>query len=267
MCLCDQPGKHSDRYVSLQSALSTTSSNRLITGIRLIKRNRIVHIQIQEGEALPKGLVNESTVNWKPVVPVQIHKDHEDSIEDGLGYATLNYEERALDLDDLHVPKGYVITGLRFRKLGGHLNLEIQASPIDFASGQIDAERAIWLSNDNTPAAETKPRTKVSLYSPDVPTNCKTSSLPDSLSDQFIEFQASSLEKDVSQTTVPFLEAIPVLANPPTWLTGVGIYHKGQPGCGGYVAFRIATLNLMDYLTFPSKTISYTSNEEANSSS
>lgn len=257
MCLCDQPGKHSDRYVSLQSALAATSSNRLITGVRFVKKNRIVHIQIQEGEALPRGMVNDSTIHWQPVIEVTVNKDQEESIEDGLGYATLSYRERALDLDDLNAPDGHVITGLRFRKLGGHLNLEAQASPIEFSTGLIDAERAIWISNDNTPVAETKPRTKLSLLSPDVPTRSRIQSVPDSVSDQFIEFQASSLEKDVSQNTVPFIETVPVSAQPPTWLTGIGVYHKGQPGYGGFVAFRIATLNYTDYMAVPSKNFTY----------
>lgn len=262
MCLCDQPGKHSDRYVSLQSALAATSSNHLVTGVRFIKKNRIVHIQIQEGQALPRGLVNESTISWQPVPSVTVHKDQEDSIEDGLGYATLSYQERALDLDDLHAPDGHVITGLRFRKLGGHLNLEAQASPIEFSTGMIDIERAIWISNDNTPAAETKPRTKMSLLSPDVPTRSRIQSVPDSSTDQFIEFQATSLERDVSQNTVPFIEITPVSAQPPTWLTGIGVYHKGQPGYGGFVAFRIATINYTDYMAIPSKNFSYTPEED-----
>jgi hypothetical protein len=114
----DQPGLHSDRYVSLQSAMASTSSNRLVTGVRFVKINRILHIQIQEGEALPRGSVNESTVQWLPTPPLTVLKGQEESVEDGLGYATLRYEERAIDLDDLVAPKGHVVTGLRFRKLG-----------------------------------------------------------------------------------------------------------------------------------------------------
>nr|CAH0106944.1 unnamed protein product [Daphnia galeata] len=134
-------------------------------------------------------------------------------------------------------PEGTRHHWIAFPKLGGHLNLEAQASPIDFTTGTIDNERAIWVSNDNTPASEIKPRTKLSLLSPDVSTRSRIPSVPDSTSDQFIEFQVSSLEKDVSQNTVPFIEATPVFSQPPTWLTGIGIYHKGQPGYGGYVAF------------------------------
>lgn len=262
MCLCDQPGLNSDRYVSLQTALAAVSSNRLITGVRFVKTNRIVHIQIQDGVALPRGLVNESSLVWQSITPVEILKDDEKSMEDGLGYATLRYEERALDLDDLQAPKGHVITGLRFRKLGGHLNLEAQASPIDFTTGIIDTERTVWISNDNTPAAEIKPRTKLFLFSPDVSIRSRVPSLPDSTSDQFIEFQASSLEKDVSQNTVPFIDATQVSAQPPSWLSGIGIYHKGQPGYGGFIAFRIATLNFTDHMTTFSNELNNFSEED-----
>ena len=262
-CLCDEPGLKSDRYVSLQSAMASTASNYLVTGVRFVKINRIVHIQIQEGKALPRGTVNATTLRWRPVTPLEIPKNREELIEDGPGYATLRYEERALDLDDLVAPNGHVITGLRFRKLGGHLNLEVQASPIDFASGVIDVERAILITNDNTPAADVKPRTKLSLLSPDVPTRTVTPSIPDSVPDTYIEFQASSLEKDVSQTTVPFLDATPVSPNTPSWLSGIGIYHKGQPGYGGFIAFRISIINISDYMMLPSNESSFVGKEHS----
>jgi hypothetical protein len=250
-CLCDQPGLKSDRYISLLPALANAKANHVVTGLRFVKEGRVVHVQIQEGAALPRGMVNASTLQWKTVKPVDIPAHREESLEDGPGYATLRYEERAVDLDDLVAPEGYVVTGLRFRKLGGHVNLEMQVSPIGFATGLIEADRATWISNDNTPANEVKPRVKMSLVSPDVPTLSTTPSVPDSNPDQYIEFQASSLEKDVSQTTVPFLDAQPVFPVPSTWLTGIGLYHKGQPGYGGFLAFRVATLNVSDYMVMP----------------
>lgn len=251
MCLCDQPGRLSDRYVSLRASLSDTANNYLVTGLRFVKKNRIVHVQIQEAEALARGQVNTTTLRWKPVEIMFITDKRKDSLDSTEDYATLRYEERALDLDDLNAPVDHVVTGVRFRKLGGNLNLEMQVSPINFTSGEINPRLSAWVGNDNTPASETKPRTKLSLKSPDVPTRSAAPSLPDSKNDQYVEFQASSLEKDVSQTTVPFLDAQPVAPQPPSWLTGVGIFHKGQPGYGGYVALRIATLNVTDYLLLP----------------
>ena len=40
----------------------------------------------------------------------------------------MTYEERALDIDVIEVPTGHVVTGVRLRKLGGHLNLEIRVT-------------------------------------------------------------------------------------------------------------------------------------------
>ena len=41
-------------------------------------------------------------------------------------YKVLSYEARSFDLDSLHAPKGHVITGVRFRMLGSHINLEVK---------------------------------------------------------------------------------------------------------------------------------------------
>ena len=43
-------------------------------------------------------------------------------------YFMMTYEQRALDMDRLDAPVGHVITGLKIRSLGGHLNLEIQVN-------------------------------------------------------------------------------------------------------------------------------------------
>jgi hypothetical protein len=40
----------------------------------------------------------------------------------------MTYEERSLDTDLIEAPTGHVITGVRLRKLGGHLNLEVRVS-------------------------------------------------------------------------------------------------------------------------------------------
>ena len=39
-------------------------------------------------------------------------------------YMMMTYEQRSIDIDQLQAPASHVITGVRFRNLGGHLNLE-----------------------------------------------------------------------------------------------------------------------------------------------
>ncbi|XP_070139630.1 uncharacterized protein [Drosophila kikkawai] len=67
MCLCDEQGLRSDRYFNLRPVTADVERNRVVTGLRFVKHNRILHLQIQEGELLPKGVINQTTLQWKPV--------------------------------------------------------------------------------------------------------------------------------------------------------------------------------------------------------
>ncbi len=48
----------------------------------------------------------------------------------------------------------------------------------------------------------------------------------DSKPDQYLQFDVTAAVKDVSQTTVPFLDAQAVAPSPATWLAGAGLYHR-----------------------------------------
>ena len=61
---------------------------------------------------------------------------------------------------------------------------------------------------------------------PDIPTKYSGYNKVDTTTDQYIQFDSSSAYKDVSQTTVPFIDAQPVSPRPASWLGGAGLYHK-----------------------------------------
>ncbi|RZF46900.1 hypothetical protein LSTR_LSTR014934 [Laodelphax striatellus] len=71
----------------------------------------------------------------------------------------MSWDQRALDLDDIVAPSGYVMTGVKFRKLGTHLNLEVRMTPFNFTTGQLikPHKKSEWISNDNTDGSD-KPR-------------------------------------------------------------------------------------------------------------
>ena len=58
-------------------------------------------------------------------------------------------------------------------------------------------DRSTWIGNDNTPATVDQ-RQLISLVSPDVPTKFTGKSKIDSSNNQYINFDASSADKDVS---------------------------------------------------------------------
>lgn len=79
-----------------------------MTGIRFTKVNRIIHLQVQEGELLPMGGINETTIQWKPVDDYSID---DKGVTVGVDYHMLTWEGRAIDLDDIKVPQDCVVTG------------------------------------------------------------------------------------------------------------------------------------------------------------
>lgn len=252
-CLCDEQGPKSDRYFSLQQILARgvdtefQDSNRVVTGIRFVKINRVIHLQIQDAVALPGGMINSSTVEWRPV---NAFKPSDPGIIRGEDFHMMTWEQRAIDLDDLTAPEGNVLTGVRLRKIGAHLNLEILTTPFNFTSGLLAPIRtSVWVGNDNTPASLNAPRTEVVLTSPDVPTYSPIRSTIDSNKDQFIRFTHSDIDKDIAQTTIPFIDAQSVVSDPPGLLIGAGLYHKGRVNFGGFVAPKVFTYDYSQHLT------------------
>lgn len=88
----------------------------------------------------------------------------------------------------------------------------------------------------------------MNLYKPDIPTRSLSPSVPDSSTDQYIEFVNTDLHKDAAQTTVPFIDIQPVQSLIPGPLSGAGIFHKGRPDFGGFLAPKIITYDFSEHL-------------------
>jgi len=224
----------------LAPVTSDIASNKIVTGVRFMMKDGVLHLQIEEGEAEKGGEVSEGTTEWKPLVPL--------SKKDDTKVAVLEYLRRSIDLDDLISPKDHVVTGVKFRVLGGHINLEIQATQINPDTGKLVLGSSHWISNDNTPESTKNARIKMTLEDTDIPTLTKHPSIPDSVHDQYLEFGPTSRVKDVAQTTVPFIDIQEIRPTPPVWLRGVGVYHKGQPGYGGFIAPRVFSVSIAGFV-------------------
>lgn len=221
----------------------------MVTGLRFVKKNRVIHIQIQEGELQSRGMINASTLSWKPMSE---YKLLDRGIRNNLDYHTMSWDKRAIDLDDLIAPINHVVTGVRMRVIGTHLNLEIRVTEADFVTGRlIDPEdTSFWKSNDNTESSSNK-RTPVKLIKPDIPIFSPTQSEIDSKTNQFIEFTHTDLERDVGQTTVPYIDSQDVISRVPVALSGAGIYHKGQHFFGGFIGLKLITYDFQPYINTP----------------
>ncbi len=138
------------------------------------------------------GGVKEESREWRSPAAVDIVSD-----EEGTDFMTLSYEQRSVDTDRLEAPPGHVITGVRMRNIGGHVNLEARVTPVKFAEGRLIADRSTWVGNDNTPATEV-PRRQVDILVPDLPTRSPAASAIDTQHNQYVMFDSTSAAKDVS---------------------------------------------------------------------
>lgn len=196
-----------------------------------------------ERELKPFGLVNETN-------PAKTSKDNDGffSVRDpryrsGYDYHTLTMENRSVNLDTVEVPAGKIVTGVRFRVIDGALTLQVRATDFDFTSG-----RLMNFENNSWYASPVITRTELILEKPDVPTNAKEQSMPSILADRFVKFGPSDKHKDVAQTTVPFIDSQLVESHKPGPLSGVGLYHKGSTGYGGFIAPKILNYNFSPHI-------------------
>ena len=106
--------------------------DKILTGLRFVKKNRIIQVEIQQSSPLPEGVVNETDRSWV--------QNPDLTLENSQDIFEMSYEERSLDLDILEAPKGHVVTGLRFRKLGSHINLEARVSNFPIGKKMISCQ-------------------------------------------------------------------------------------------------------------------------------
>lgn len=83
-----------------------------MTGLRLVKHNRILHIQIQEGKLLPYGRIDQESVRWKNV---DDYKITDFGVKTNVDFFTMTYEARSMALSEIQVNEEfYVLTGLLY---------------------------------------------------------------------------------------------------------------------------------------------------------
>ncbi|XP_074093604.1 uncharacterized protein LOC141523924 [Cotesia typhae] len=257
VCTCvKKPSKNRDviAAISFRDQVSDMRKNLVVVGIRFIKKDQMIHIQIKEGKIRPRRFIDHGA--WKETEKFfydyskktlfVINDDETQSpLQLGIDYGL----PEEIHFDDLVAPEGFVVTGVRFRfagdslgfpkKINGSIQLQIRVTPFDYFTGKLkDITQTKWI----VPELKAT-RKELVLAEPDLPTKSSTNKL-DSKTDQFVKFKASDLKKDVGQSTVPFFDAQETEEEHEAPLGGVGLIHRGQEGFGGFLAFRVFDLDL-----------------------
>ncbi|XP_031621010.1 uncharacterized protein LOC116339329 [Contarinia nasturtii] len=237
-CYCDERSDKSDRYFSLHDVTANIQENRIVTGVAITKRNRMIQFLIGESILLPYGKLNTTithetgdlNVNNRYVGHPEFSIDSND-VRNGIDFHTLTYEKRSINLDSVLAPAGKLVTGVRFHVLDdGVLTIQIRCTDFDYQTGKLkNLDKSIWIHND------VKLHREILLDEPDHPIRGTRPLEPDWTPNQFIKFQPSDIGKDAAQVTVPFLDGT-FVEGISTLLTGIGLYYKGQPHFGGAIA-------------------------------
>lgn len=76
-----------------------------------MKENRILHLQIQEGQLTKYGEITPTSTRWAPITKFTIL---DKGVREGHDYHLLQFDQREIDLDDLMAPVGHVVVGSTF---------------------------------------------------------------------------------------------------------------------------------------------------------
>ncbi|CAD6208039.1 GSCOCG00010313001-RA-CDS [Cotesia congregata] len=263
VCTCVSKPKHDPHTLTAVSFKEQTSdfynnNNKVVVGLRFVKKDYMLHIQIAEARLLPYGKINASTFSWKPLENFEFNEQEQKfyiksssgsmkalSLGKDWGHAS------SINLDDVMAPKDYIVTGVRFRYAGdnldcpvlqsGSLELQLQVRSLVFAEGHFfENNYPQWIS------AGKKDHCELVLYEPDNPMKAPMNSEL-SASTHFVRFQASDFRKDAGQSTVPFFDGFDVLGTPLVPLKGAGLFHRGAKGFGGFISLKVYDLNSKFY--------------------
>lgn len=221
--------------------------SRIVTGVAIIKRNGIFSWTITQSKLLPYGRVQQFQNDKRRNIKFSDFRRTDGGITDGVDYHTLSWNKRSVNLDVIAIPQGCVVTGVRFVAYRGYLSIEIHSTKFDFNTGFLLNEHN-WLSSPNN----VDERINLQLNRPEPPQYYDTYgaylSIPDFRPNTFIKFRPSDADKDVGQTTVPFLDTQMVRPKNLTPLSGIGIYYKGKDGLGGFIAPTVIVYDLSSHI-------------------
>ncbi|XP_057324916.1 uncharacterized protein LOC130667398 [Microplitis mediator] len=285
-CLCqcieDKAESKADRTLSFLRQRTDVDKNMVLTGIRFIKKNKVIHLQIEQGKLIKDGRIENGTTEWLPVDElkydakakggafVRVVDDKEIPLKKDVDYAFITDTLRYFDLDDVIVPEpNHVITGVRL-KLGmysGDIQLEIRVTRFNFTTGLLipldskiirDLDKnnekisSEWLSPDSLLMFKTVNR--AALYRTVVDVKGKSdpqksyNNIPDSESYSRVMLTHSNVTDDVGQSTIPYFDIQPVFPIPRVALDGIGLYHRGNGESGGFLSLKVITHDISKYL-------------------
>ncbi|KAL7289668.1 hypothetical protein TKK_0016395 [Trichogramma kaykai] len=241
LCTCENPDKNLDIYVNLREVVSDVYQNKVIVGIRLKKIDGIFYLQIQEAVLLPSGTVDPKTKSW---ARINTYKRTDGNVREGVDYFRLSWDHSSVELDDIVLNGDSVVTGVKFTFAQGLLRLEVRGHRFDYKQGKLKIPNYSWHRNIKS----TSNLSQLGLTYLDLPSDHSNNPIH-SYPGQYVTLRTSSLEHDVGQSIIPFVDIDPVELRQPAPLSGIGLFHKSyKNGAAGYLTLKILNYDYEPYV-------------------
>ncbi|XP_063990137.1 uncharacterized protein LOC135169248 [Diachasmimorpha longicaudata] len=258
-CMDNTLGSFSIHVINLQPVKSDVANNMIITGIKFVVKNGILQFQIQQGQLGRNWQVDN--VAWKPINDIGEKvraarsgiepKKKKFGVQENIDFLIITIgENHGINFDDLQVPFGYVLTGVRFilanrtsEKPPQRVEIALIASEFDPVSGKLCTTCRTKTIRSSTTHNQKYPL-KIDM-GPRFPT------IPASATNQYVVVTTSTFEDDGAQTTLPLFDALPLETNPPSPVGGLGLFHKAAPPPAvftGFISLKFFSLDYAKYM-------------------
>ncbi|KAJ8682149.1 hypothetical protein QAD02_017941 [Eretmocerus hayati] len=236
LCTCDEKDREQAvRYFSFLECSSDYNENKVITGVRLIKRNNLfIHFEIQQALLGKNADIKNDTVEWTQDCT---NGEEPDLTEEGSFYK-VTWDNNAVNLDDLSCPPRTVVTGLKFGQDEGSLRLELRCTPFNFTSGQLDnSDHIIQFASGKRPNHEIDDH---------LPREAGNRHVLDKIG-KSVSFRKSNDREDAGSSLVPWIDIQKVSMENPAPLAGISLILKSGFQSSGYIALKITSLDFSGY--------------------
>ncbi|XP_008546719.1 uncharacterized protein LOC103570675 [Microplitis demolitor] len=217
------------RKLSLSLQTCKTEINEVVTNARFHVQEGIISIEVQCGTFV-NGKVDSDTLRWNT-------DDRRYTRENHPNYVVLSALLRSFNLDDIVLPEGEFVTGMKFEKLDDNrLSLVIQGTEMYDSNNRIISGQTSLRFPQNTGNS----REKIDLFLLTTPLEMKNQTYEMSESGRHYIELTESKESYTYQSIaiVPFLDMQPVSLWRAAPLGGLGLFYKSQPGYAGFLAFK-----------------------------
>jgi hypothetical protein len=211
----------------------------VVVGVRFVKHDKVLYLQIMQAPLLPSASVDKEQATWRELDELMLVPPNYFNFP---GFHTFDAAHREIYMKELEVPGGSVVTGVKFVVKNGVPDLAIRYTDVDWSTGELEPRRSFWMTEKHDTYD-----TNDMLYQNQVPDQCRTPSFVDTASGQKFQFSTTAMEQDGGQHVIPYFDAQPVVPSPMVPLSGLGITHKADDRCGGFISPIISTVH-EDYM-------------------